>query len=53
MNVDSFDEAFQLLKAHGFNGTEGDQARDTGTSRSAMMVSPTGFSIVIVEHIKK
>lgn len=51
MNVDSFDEAYQLLTAHGFKGTE-DQARDTGTSRSAMMISPSGFSIVIAEHIK-
>lgn len=53
MNVDSFDEAYQLLSAHGFKGVRGEKARDTGSSRSAMMVSPTGFSIVIAEHIKK
>ena len=52
MNVDSFDEAYKILTAHGFRGTE-DRARDTGTSRSAMMVSPSGFSITITEHIKK
>ena len=52
MNVDSFDEAFKLLSAHGFQGTEGGDARDTGSSKSAMMVSPSGFSITIAEHIK-
>ena len=52
MNVDSFDEVYQLLSAHGFKGTEGGQPRDTGTSKSAMMVSPSGFSITVTEHIK-
>ena len=52
MNVDNYDEAFETLTAHGFKSTEGDQGRNTGTSRSTMMVSPSGFSIVIAEHIK-
>ena len=51
MNVSSFDEACNMLTARGFRATEA-KARDTGTSRSAMMVSPTGFSITIAEHIK-
>ena len=53
MNVDDFDEAYNILAARGFKGTEGGEARDTGSSRSCMMVSPTGFSITIVKHIKK
>ena len=53
MNVDSFDTAFKILTDHGFKGTEGGQARDTGSSKSAMMISPSGFSITIVEHIKE
>ena len=44
MNVDSFDEAYALLTAKGFKGTEA-EARNTGTSRSMMMISPSGFTI--------
>lgn len=51
MNVDSFDEAYELLTAHGFK-IEGDDVRNTGTSKSAMMVSPSGFTIVVAEHLK-
>ncbi len=53
MNVSSFEEAYQILLKHGFKGASDEKARDTGSSRSAMMISPSGFSIVIVEHIKK
>ena len=51
MNVDSFDEAYELLTAKGFKSTEA-EARNTGSSRSAMMISPSGFTITIAEHIK-
>ena len=53
VNVNSFEEAYQLLTSHGFKGASDKKARDTGSSRSAMMISPSGFSIVIAEHIKK
>ena len=53
ISVRDFDEAYNMLAARGFKGTEGSEGRDTGTSRSAMMISPTGFSITIVKHIKK
>ena len=53
MNVDSFDEAYEILTAHGFKNVESGKARDTGTSKAAMMVSPSGFSISISQHIKK
>ncbi len=52
MNVDNFDEVYEIFSAHGFKGTE-TEARNTGTSRSMMMVSPSGFSITVTEHIKK
>jgi hypothetical protein len=51
MNVDSFDEAYELLTAKGFKSTEA-EARNTGSSRSAMMISPSGFTITVAEHIK-
>lgn len=53
MNVDSFDEAYKLLTDHGFKIVQGGKVTDTGSSRSAMMVSPSGFSITVAEHIKK
>jgi hypothetical protein len=51
MNVDNFDEAYELLTAKGFKGTEA-EARNTGSSRSMMMISPSGFTITVAEHIK-
>ena len=52
MNVDDFDEAYQLLKKHGFKNVYGDQTADTRTSRSAVMISPSGFAINVVYHVK-
>jgi hypothetical protein len=52
MNVSNFDEAYQLLEARGFKNAQGDKITETGTSKSTMMVSPSGYSISISEHIK-
>lgn len=52
MNVDDLDEAFNLLTAHGFKAQDG-SASLTPTSQSVLMVSPSGFAIDIVKHIKK
>ena len=52
MNIDNFDVAYEALKAKGFVNTQGDKITDTGSSRSTMMVSPSGFSISITQHIK-
>jgi hypothetical protein len=52
MNVDNFNEAYELLTAKGFISTEA-EARNTGSSKSAMMISPSGFTITVAEHIKK
>lgn len=53
MNVRDFDEAYEMLKARGFINAQGDRITDTGSSRSTMMVSPTGFTISIAQHIRK
>ena len=53
MNVDNFDEAFKLLDEKGFKNAQGDRVTETGSSKSTMMISPTGFPINITEHIKK
>ena len=53
MNVDNFEEAYDFLTAHGFKNAQGDKITDTGSSKATMMVSPTGFSISLSQHIKK
>lgn len=53
MNVDNFDEAYNLLIEHGFKNFYGDKTADTPTSKSAVLFSPSGFGINLVEHIKK
>ena len=53
MNVDNFDEAYQMLTEHDFKNFYGDGTAETKTSKSAIMISPTGFVINLVEHIKK
>ena len=53
MNVADFDEAYAMLKEKGFVNTQGDKITETGTSKSTMMASPSGFTITVAEHIKE
>ena len=53
LNVDNFKEAYDFLVARGFKNIQGDHTVVGGASESAMMVSPSGFSITICQHIKK
>ena len=52
MNVDDFDAAYELLEEHGFKNAYGNETVDTTSSKSAMMVAPSGFVICIIHHIK-
>lgn len=52
MSVDNFEEAYELLKAHGFVNPQGDEVTDTGTSKATLMMSPSGFAISLSQHIK-
>ena len=52
MNVDDFDEAYQILAERGFRNAYGEETVNTRTSKAAMMVSPSGFSICIIKHKK-
>ena len=52
MNVDNFGEAYELLKSHGFKNFYGDQTVDMKSSESTIMISPSGFAINLVQHIK-
>lgn len=51
---DDFDKAMSLLYAHGFKNIRGDgSVIDTGSSKTALMISQSGFAINDVYHIKK
>lgn len=52
MNVDSFEDAEQLLTAKGFTNIQGDKVGESPSARGTGFVSPTGFSIVVSQHIK-
>ena len=52
MNVDNFDEAYDIFMAHGFTNTRGDGTIDTKSSKTASLVSPSGFRLALVQHIK-
>lgn len=51
MNVSSFDEAFAALQEKGFV-IKGGHVVETESSKSAMVISPTGFAFDLCEHKK-
>ena len=51
MNVRDFDEAFKMLEERGFTNAQGEMITHTPTSKATTMVSPSGFSLSIAEHI--
>ncbi|WP_036608328.1 hypothetical protein [Oribacterium sp. P6A1] len=51
--MDDFEEAYEFLKSRGFKNSQGDKITDTGSSISALMISPTGFAISLDHHIRK
>ena len=53
MNVDNFDEAYELLTSHGFTNQGGNQIVETETSKSALMTSPSGFAFDLCQHFNK
>ena len=53
MNVDNFQEAYDLLTAHGFKKAPGIDEVDLKTAKALLMVSPSGFAIEVIEHIKE
>ncbi len=54
MNVDNYEEAYELLQSKGFVNAYGtDKTTDTGSSKAALMISPTGFAISLAQHIKQ
>lgn len=53
MNVRDFDEAYAFLKARGFTNARGeDHAIESKYARSCLMISPSGFTIQLTQHIR-
>lgn len=53
VNVDDFFKAYSILLSRGFRNVYVDRMAETGSSRSALMIAPSGFSIYLVQHIRK
>ena len=51
INVDDFDEAYKILTDRGFMNLYGKRTVDTKSAKSAMLVSPSGIGINLVQHI--
>ena len=52
MNTDDFDEAYQMLTGCGFKNFYGDKIVEMKQSKSALLISPSGFAINLIQHIK-
>ncbi len=53
VSVRDFDEAYNFLTSKGFVNPQGDKITDTGTSKSALLISPSGFAISLSYHVRK
>ena len=51
MNVDNFDEAYELLTSKGFTCPSGN-VYESKSAKTVRLQSPSGFCIVLVEHLK-
>ena len=61
MKITSFDpfidtkqanDIVKVFEEHGFKNLYGDETVGTKTSKAAMMISPSGFRISIIQHLK-
>ncbi|MBQ9058604.1 MAG: hypothetical protein IJ125_05430 [Atopobiaceae bacterium] len=53
INVDDFDEAYQFLEEHGFRNFMGEgNLLVTPFLKGAHMESPSGFGIMLMQHLK-
>ena len=53
MNVDDFDEAYDFLVSRGFINVQNGTVTDTGSAKACMLLSPSGFGINLIQHIRK
>ena len=52
VNVSDFDEAYDFFVSKGFKNAMGDKIVETPSSKAALMVSPSGFTIGLTKHIR-
>jgi hypothetical protein len=53
INVDNFQEAYDFFIGKGFINPRGEgRVTDTSSSRATALVSPSGFTVSISEHLK-
>ena len=52
INVDDFDEAYEIFMKYGFTNPRGDGTIDQKSSKAASLISPSGFRVALVKHIK-
>ena len=52
INVDDFDEALKFFTDKGFINPLGDRTLDGGSSKDAILLSPSGFGIRLIQHLK-
>ncbi len=52
LNVDNFEEAYNILLSHGCVNESGDRVAEPGSSRSTAMRSPSGLKITLIQHTK-
>lgn len=52
MNVRDFDEAYEILTKHGFKNTRGDDTLESNNSKAATMVSESGLTVALVQHLE-
>ena len=52
MNVSDFDEAYEMLTKRGFTNNRNGKPVEHESSKSIMMVSPSGFAFDLCQHIK-
>ncbi len=52
INVDDFDAAYAIFMKHGFTNPRGDGTIDQKSSKTASLISPSGFRVALVQHIK-
>ena len=53
MNVDDFDEAYDFLISRGFINGQNGTVTDTGSAKACILLSPSGFGINLIQHIRK
>lgn len=52
INVDDFEEAYEMLEKRGFKNFYGEKTVEMKRAQSVIMISPSGFAFNLVHHLK-